>query len=86
MGGGFCVRRQINLRSPYLVRLVALLLNVVLPRSGTVPFYSPRALVVGNYLDMEAIGTTRFGELCKVHKKTSPTNTTKQERTMPRCI
>ena len=67
----------------YLVRLVTLLLNVIPPQSGTVPFYSPRALIVGDQLDMDAIGTTRFGELCEVHEKTSPTNDTEQERTMP---
>ena len=32
---------------------------------------------------MEAIGTTRFGEMCEVHEKTSPVNSTEQERTMP---
>ena len=32
----------------YLVRLVTLLLNTVLLRIGTVPFYSSRALVIGN--------------------------------------
>ena len=67
----------------FLVRYMALLLNAVPPRNGTVPFYSPRAIVVGDQLDMDAIGTTRFGELCEVHDNPNPTNDTEKERTLP---